>query len=109
RHHSRAGASQLSLPAPITKQVRTRSPLPQGGEGSERPTRARDYNVLTATLRNLTTPSPNCSATGPSVCTPLRTLDVFLPSNMMARSRPLAVISMVLHLLPALGIGSTSA
>src|SRR6266702_977467 len=68
-----------------------------------------NYNGLIATLRNLTTPSPNCSANGPSVCTPLRTLAVFLPSNMMERSRPLAVISMVLHLPPALGIGSTSA
>src|SRR6266404_1537359 len=84
-------------------------PSPQGRGKRASNSRARNYNGLIATLRNLTTPSPNCSANGPSVCTPLRTLAVFLPSNMMERSRPLAVISMVLHLPPALGIGSTSA
>jgi len=71
--------------------------------------RARSYNRFIATLRNLTVPSPNCSANGPSVCRPLRTLAVCLPSNVMERSRPLAVISIMLHLPPALGIGLTSA
>src|SRR5262249_3077306 len=45
--------------------------------------RARSYNGFIATLRNLTVPSPNCSANGPSVCRPLRTLAVCLPSNVM--------------------------
>src|SRR5262249_32532894 len=85
-------------------------PLHRKGRGRRASSsRARNYNGLIATLRNLTTPSPNCSANGPSVCRPLRTLAVCLPSNMMERSRPLAIISMVLHLPPALGIGLTSA
>src|SRR5262249_52695606 len=54
-------------------------PVPQLERKRASSARARSYNGFIATLRNLTVPSPNCSANGPSVCRPLRTLAVCLP------------------------------
>jgi hypothetical protein len=51
------------------------------------------YSGLTATLRNLITPSPCCSVNGPSANRPLCNSAVFWPLSTTVIWRPLAVIS----------------
>ena len=51
------------------------------------------YSGLTATLRNLITPSPCCSVNGPSANRPLCSSAVFWPLSITVICRPLAVIS----------------
>ena len=51
------------------------------------------YSGLTATLRNLITPAPCCSANGPSANRPLWSSAVCCPLRTTTTCRPLAVIS----------------